>query len=830
MVIFHDELRTGPVDLSLVGGKAAGLVRLARAGLEVPSWFVLAPGADPGLALRAYAEKGWKRVAVRSSAVAEDGAVHSYAGMYESVLGVSDLEVLRKAIAQCRASGSSERIKAYQAAHGLQPSPVAVIIQQMVEGDASGVMFSRDPTDPDRTLISAAWGLGEGVVQGSVPCDTFRVDEAGAVESWVADKDTAISLVDDVPAAVPVPPSMASAPTLSEAQARALSETGRRLEVALGGPQDVEWTRCGDRLVLLQARPVTQRIPAGRRLLWDNANIIESYHGLTGPLTYSFAARAYTIVYQLFCQVMGVRAEVIQENAGVFSRMIGLIRGRIFYNLDAWYQVVAMLPGYRWNRDFLEKMMGVTEVADPVGEAQAGRSLGDLYALVRSMGGLLWRQVSLDRDIARFTGEFELAMAAHDRDLEHHEPHALIDIYGDLERRLLWAWSTPIVNDFFVMIFHGLLGRLCEKWLPDEPDLHNALLAGEGGLMSAAPAVEAMRLAADIRARPEWAVLIEGPLSDEETYEHAAKAPALRSAIDAYLDAYGDRCVDELKLETPSLRDEPGRFIATLRAYLAAPQPAMEGLGAHDRAMRMDAEERARAGLGPVRGAIFRWVMGQARKRVRDRENLRFLRTRIFGRVRDIFVALGGHMEAAGVLKDHRDIFWLTTDEAFGWVRGTTVTTGLDALTELRKREYAQWAELGPPADRFNTWGPVWADNLFLGKPRAPSEDGLTGLSAFPGVVEGVVCRVTDPDNAGPVDGAVVVAYRTDPGWVPLFPRLAALVVERGSLLSHSAVVARELGIPTVVAVAGVMEALGDGDKVRVDATAGEVVVLERGA
>ena len=165
-------------------------------------------------------------------------------------------------------------------------------------------------------------------------------------------------------------------------------------------------------------------------------------------------------------------------------------------------------------------------------------------------------------------------------------------------------------------------------------------------------------------------------------------------------------------------------------------------------------------GLGPVRGPIFRWVMGQARKRVRDRENLRFLRTRIFGRVRDIFVALGGHMADAGVLKDHRDVFWLTTDEVFGWVRGTAVTTRLDALTDLRKSEYAQWAELGPPADRFQTWGPVWADNLFLGKPRVPSEGGLTGLSAFPGVVEGLVCRVTDPDNAGPVDGAVVVTRR----------------------------------------------------------------------
>jgi len=156
------------------------------------------------------------------------------------------------------------------------------------------------------------------------------------------------------------------------------------------------------------------------------------------------------------------------------------------------------------------------------------------------------------------------------------------------------------------------------------------------------------------------------------------------------------------------------------------------------------------------------------------------------------------------------------------------VTTRMDALVSLRKGEYAQWADAAPPADRFRTWGPVWADNLFIGRPTPPSDGSLVGLSAFPGVVEGPVVRVLDPDQAGAVDGAVVVAYRTDPGWVPIFPRVSALVVERGSLLSHSAVVARELGIPTVVAVGGVMDALRDGDRVRVDATRGEITLLER--
>lgn len=812
-----------------IGGKAQGLIRLMRVGAEVPPWFVLVAGQDPQEALATWTASGWGRVAVRSSAIGEDGAVHSFAGMYESILGVSTPEHLLNAIARCRASAENPRVAAYLAENGLATSPVAVIVQRLVEGDASGVMFSSDPSDPDQSLISSAWGLGEGVVQGTVPCDTFRVGLDGAVVSMLGHKDIAISLVDGAPAEVPVPDSMAAESTLNESQAVALAELGRTLERELGGPQDIEWTRVGDRLVLLQSRPITQAMPSGQRLLWDNSNIIESYHGPTGPLTYSFASHAYTIVYRLFCKVMGVSDAVIEQNGGVFPRMIGLIRGRIFYNLDAWYTVVSLLPGYKWNRPFMEQMMGVSEVAEPEAESSGGK-WSALPALIRSTFGLMWRAGRLDKDVADFTARFEAAMDAHPRDLAGVPPMALLGMYEDLERRLLWAWSTPIVNDFFVMIFHGLLRSLCGKWIEDGVDLHNGLLAGEGGLLSAAPAVDGLRLAAEIRARTDWSVLFDSDLSDDEVFAASAEVPSLRTALQHHLDAWGDRCADELKLEVPTLRHRPGLLVATLRAYMRAPSLDTGQTGVQERTMRREAEERAFSSLRGPKRAVFAWVLSRARRRVRDRENLRFLRTRIFARVRDIFMELGAHMHAAGTLREPRDVFWLTMQEAFGWVRGTTVTANLGAIAGVRKDEYAAFDNDPEPADRFRTWGPVWAHNQFLGRPTAPSGDGLSGLAACPGVVEGRVARVLDPNDPGDIDGSVMIAYRTDPGWVPLFPRISALVVERGSLLSHSAVVAREMGIPSVVAVAGLMDALKSGDRVRVDAVQGTIEIIEESA
>ena len=822
MIIQGKDLSEGVAPSDAIGGKAAGLVRLMQAGAQVPPWFVLPSGSDPQVALAAWKASGWERVAVRSSALAEDGAVHSFAGMYESILGVSDGESLLNAIARCRASANHPRVRAYQAEHGLDASPVAVIVQELVEGEASGVMFSSDPTNPDQTLISSAWGLGEGIVQGSVPCDTYRVHRRGTVERILGRKDTAISLVEGLPAEVPVPLSMVEEPSLSDAQAKQLAAIGRQLEDQFEGPQDVEWTRCGERLVLLQSRPITQAMPSGQRLLWDNANIIESYHGPTSPLTYSFASRAYTIVYRLFCSVMGVPKSTIDEHSGVFPRMIGLVRGRIFYNLDAWYTVVSLLPGYKWNRGFMESMMGVSEVADPDEEPEP-RSWSALGPLLRSVAGLLRRAGRLDKDVETFTQRFEDAMNAHPRDVDGLDAMQLLSMYEDLERRLLWAWSTPIVNDFFVMVFHGLLRSLCAKWIADENDLPNSLLAGEGGLLSAAPAVDGLRLAASIQNRPDWAALFDSERSDAEVFDASCEVPELRAALQDYLDRWGDRCADELKLEVSTIRHEPALLVGTLRAYLRGAELDPSQIGVQERAMRADAESRVFRALSGPKLWVFQWVLSRARRRVRDRENLRFLRTRIFARVRDLFRAIGQHMHASGALQCPEDVFWLTLDEVFGWVRGTTVTVNLAGIAAVRSREYDSFAKEPVPADRFFTWGPVWAHNEFLGTPPPPSGNTLSGLAACPGVVEGRVARVTDPNDPGEIDGAVLIAYRTDPGWVSLFPRIAALVVERGSLLSHSAVVAREMGIPSVVAVAGVMDAFTSGDAVRVDAISGTI-------
>lgn len=813
-----------------IGGKAEGLLRLLKNDCVVPRFFVLLPNEDLASAIYEFQNSNLQLVAVRSSAIGEDGTVASYAGMYETVLGVSDSAGLSEAIKHCRNSVNSERLTAYRAQHALTQDPLAIIIQEMVEGEVSGVLFSNDPIFPDRALISAAYGLGEGVVQGLSPCDTFWVESPGKVQQQLATKDTAMRLVDGKTIFVGVEAGRQEKSCLSPPLIKELVSAGRRLADNLGCPQDIEWTIKDGELVLLQTRPITVPIPKGRRLLWDNSNIIESYYGLTRPLTYSFASRSYTIVYQLFCEVMGVSQEEIRSNSETFTKMIGLIKGRIYYNLNAWYTVVSLLPGYQWNRHFLEQMMGVSEVATDV-DAQEASFVGRYSSLLRLMRlsfTLVLRVMGLDRRVRHFHMTVNKALSPIDRKpLSFMASFELVELYSDLERQLLWAWSTPIMNDFFVMIAHGLLKSLCDKWLPQHPDLSNRLIAGAGNMVSARPAQMTKKIALSVREYPTlqaaFGSFSAGKMTQEELRVSMKGYASVEAVYQQYLRELGHRCADELKLETNTFHHDPSPLLKSISSLLV-------GNLRSDLPPDQGASRDVERGIKGLRRWVFLRVKDWTVRRVRSRENLRYDRTRVFAAVREVFRALGEHMETAGALKNREDVFYLEVEEIFGWVRGTGTTSSLMSLVQLRQKEYENWEKEPAPADRFWTWGPIWRDNHFVSPHNVilSSEDiGITGMAAYPGIVEGTARCIADPNTDILNQGEIMVCYRTDPGWVPLFPAASAILVERGSLLSHSAVVARELGIPTIVAIPGLMDKIQSGQKIRVDATIGTVEILK---
>jgi len=277
--------------------------------------------------------------------------------------------------------------------------------------------------------------------------------------------------------------------------------------------------------------------------------------------------------------------------------------------------------------------------------------------------------------------------------------------------------------------------------------------------------------------------------------------------------------------------------IAALAGSPAGKVAGLQTTDAESAAPGGDVEARVHAALAgrPLRRWAFSWVLKNARERVRIRENLRYERTRVFGRVRTIFLELGRRFHERGLLQAARDIFFLEVEEIFGFVQGYAAGTNLKGLVSLRRQEYDEYKRLEKPADRFETRGIVYHGNRFTGGNGRPEAGGLDGdlrqgTGCGPGIASGRARVVTDPAAAHIETGEILVAERTDPGWVMLFPLASGLVVERGSLLSHSAIVAREMGIPTVVGLEGATAWLQTGDWVRVDGHAGCVRKMQMGA
>ena len=841
------------LDSPHAGGKARALARAARGGLSVPAWVVLSDAAcrqsnpltPSGMpegevrsaidaAVRTLCPMG-ERLAVRSSACDEDGVQHSFAGQLASFLNVAPEEAAAR-VRDVWRSAFDKRALRYRRERGLpaSPRPPAVILQRMVEARVAGVAFSADPVSGRRgvAVVSAVRGLGAALVSGEVDAHTWHVSRDGTIlERHISKTSRKID-----------------GPVLTDEQVQEVAVLAATAERLFGCPQDIEWA-IGDRLMLLQSRPITSlrsdQDEDAPPIIWDNSNIVESYSGVTTPLTFSFAREIYPPVYREFCRMMGVPRRVIARHDDTFLNVLGLVRGRLYYNLLNWYRILALLPAYRMNRRFLEQMMGVEqalpdEQANAIATQVSSGRFADGLRLARTVIGLVANHVTLNRRITAFNRRLAIALAPASPPLADCRPDELVAHYRALRGRLLLNWDAPLVNDFFAMVFYGLLRRLIARWCgDDDATLQNELIGGEGGMVSAEPAILIQRFA---RLAAEDTALLERLSSGHlpEIQAELERRPELRDGCRAYLAKFGDRTINELKLESVSLHEDPlplfraigafGRQIAAARPDRQVPSPAGRRAAAWARVSRALAWH-------PIRRLALSWVLKHARRRVRDRENLRLERTRLFARVRQIFLELGRRLHARGVLDAPRDVLYLEVDEVLAFVDGRSTCTDLRSLAALRRREFRAYEEGPVLPNRFETHGSPYHEHDNLSHKQyvreedpsrahsagARRDDHRRGLGCSPGVVRGPVRVVTDPRRADLSSRSILVAKHTDPGWIMVFPAALGVIVERGSVLSHAAIVARELGIPAVVSLPGVTDWLRDGDWIEMDGSTGVV-------
>jgi pyruvate,water dikinase len=551
---------------------------------------------------------------------------------------------------------------------------------------------------------------------------------------------------------------------------------------------------------------------------------------------------------------MQVPQAVIDNHEAVFRNMLGLVRGRIFYNLANWYHLLYLFPGTAQSKSFMETMMGVKQGLKPEIAALfdfAGSPLRySVFARLRLLLSVLLRLLFVRGLIERFEKRVDAIVAeGRHKNFSRMSLQEQAQYYHYLTDRVLKHWQAPIVNDTRCMVFFGLLKSLTARWFSPSDDsstLQNDLLCGQGELESTEPTRMLMRIASEIDNGPEnrrswflsqrstttWNQLLEGGVF-----------PELYLRFKEFLDLYGFRCVNELKLEEPDLHDDPSFAIEAVASYVRMKSYSIEAMEAREAEIRTTAENfvanRLGGPFGAIRRSVFNFVLKNARQAVRDRENLRFDRTKTFGIVRHLFRGFGKNLADLGALEHAADVFYLTIDEIIGYIEGRGVSLNLKGIAALRRAEFDDYRRLPDPPDRFTTRGAAGAsffwpqilsahDLLVNDEPVSTDPNVLLGTACCPGVVEGVVRVVHSMSDALGLAGEILVTERTDPGWVPLYPACSGLLIERGSLLSHSAVVARELGLPTIVGVrGGLVKRLRTGMRVRMDAARGEVRILK---
>ena len=786
------------------GGKARVLAHLAQAGYPVPDAFVIMPEAFAGDELRADAwqqavlqamalrggNEG-KPLAVRSSALAEDSAVASFAGEFETVLNVEGDAALRQAIEAVYHSRDSERVAAYtraqRVAEELEPEDgkassvqieghaMAVIVQEMVPSRLAGVLFTADPLDGSRARMTGNFvrGLGEKLVSGQVDGESFTL-------AWAA-------------GAYDGPPDL-------RPFARKLFRLGKRLAQELGGPQDIEWAIAGGKLWLLQSRPITtmqQYYPRtgiwndshSGDYLWSNANFGEALPDVMTPLTWSLV--------RIFID------ETFDNPLPSADRLMGNVGGRLYVNLTLFASMMTAL-GFsreRMNRESEEFFGNLPEdVAIPMIPFER-------LAVLRGFVPFALRAVRRRRRNLRQLSAFTAAMPSEVARLQ-----AAIEASGSTDQ-LLAVWQEqfePLLRRTYQMLQAGT-SRYENSYRPLRRTLAGQVGEEDANLLLSSVSVDGEQLASLGPLLGLWQVA-QGEMSRE-----------------AYLKAYGHRGPHEYELSWPRPAEDP-QWLE--RQMVTLTEVDVPGMLARRRAQKEAAWQRY-ARRFPKQMARTKRKLEAAATAARGREAIRSETTRLLAAART-FALRAGELSGLG-----DGVFFLWLPELLDLLVGAHgANQKREALSHIhvRRAAHEHLSRLPPyPALINGRFDPVaWAGNAGRrtdifdahanGSRPVKAENVVLGLPASTGVVEGVVRHLHSVDQGYLLQvGEILVAVTTNVGWTPLFPRAAAVVTDVGAPLSHAAIVARELGIPAVVGTGDATARLRDGDRVRVDGGRGVV-------
>ena len=773
--------------------KARHLEILKEQGFPVPKFILVSENEEVDLS---FSERDC--FAVRSNFSAEDGGDHSFAGQFLTRLNVKR-EKVKEAVQEVFSSyaGSldyKEKANRGKAEYYLKQQGKAetVLIQEMLFPEKSGVLFTKNPKGIlSEMVVVLGQGLGDKVVEDQENVLTYHYFPGECL--YQEGQGTGLGLEED--------------------ELKTLFSLGEEIEQLFQKPMDIEFAIEKGKIYILQARAITtldMHLPA--RIL-DNSNISESFPGICLPLSESFAGEMYSGIFtSLGRRFLGKR---VSSYEAVFQRMVGGFSGRMYYEISSWYDILRLLPFSRKIIPIWQGMLGVSNEEISFSKKKPGFFLKCRITLL-----FCYYFIVSQRKMQELDKFFQERYASYSKRVdEEEEAQELYRIFLEMKEDLLREWDITLMNDMVSFISTHLYGK------------------------KTAFSLETMK---PVRALSALKAVARKHGLDSEEYRREKKS---------YISAYGDRIEGELKLETRTYRSNEELLDRWILDALETEKTDYS---------EKDCEETSRMEKPSEQKQRKSFLYRLAESSCNNREISRLHRTRCFGLMRRIVDKIGE--KTIGF-----DVYYLSLDELKEFL-----FSGKDfSLKIARERELRKAYERLPVLSRVKLLGKVDRDPLageitvlnygafktkgskvgkgeiagemgksekwsvqFSEEPKNFESKGKTestprvffGRGVSKGIFRGEVLKLKSLQEirVAEAKGKILLSYSTDPGWFPYLDMASGLITERGSLLSHSAILARELEKPAVVNIPKIMEELQSGDIVEVDGDLGICSVIKQ--
>lgn len=710
---------------------------------------------------------------VRSSASIEDGENNSFAGQFDTYLDVAESE-LSERMKQCFISMfNSNAIEYINTKHiNLTNVDFNVIIQEMVFPDYSGVLFTSNPQGIlSESVIVCGEGVGENIVLDKAIVTTYYYNLFDKKYYYEGDNDY-----------------------LSNSIVEELIEISRKMKDVLGDYLDIEFAIKDKKIYILQARRITT-IDDSNVLIMDNSNIVESYPGISLPLTISFAEFVYSEVFKNLCTRILKNKKELNKREKIFSNMVGSYNGRLYYKISNWYEIINCLPFSKKIIPIWQEMLGIKEKT--VNESKYRLSI---FAKVRTYFDFAYEYLSVPRKMK----EIEKLFKKVDDDfnthiLENESKEEIIELYKSIANKLFKVWDITLLNDLYTFINTWLVKNSLKKRFDNYEDITNQLISCNSNIESMKPIKELINL-----AYAKDKIYIEEWINKKEQY----------------IKKYGDRNIEELKLETETFRTNPELLEKKLDDYVSDMnklKKLYKNINAKNNVNDNDYDI----------GFWTRHFLSNCKRGIRNREISRLNRSRIFGMVRSMFLRIGEILYKESKIGNIKDVFYLSIDELFD----KEDDMDYKEIIDTRKNEYELYWTL-PQYNRI-----IFSNEEFNKHHTSVnmqkfnySSSELKGIACSSGIVTGEALVIEKMDDFKEANNKILITKMTDPGWVYYIANAKGIVSEKGSLLSHTAIIARELKVPAVVGIKDCTYNIKTGDIISVDGNTGIIKIVMRNA